>query len=164
MAQVGKGGLPPQEAGKAGVSTPMQLGLDSVYQKKLLLQPKPPCPDRAAAISMLPPLMDRLSCDSCDKDIKNVSVCVCACRGGSVVGGGSWACGCWRRERTNRDAAVFVFCFVFLFFVYSPLCSTLYTTAGIDPLTLCPVGLDNGRAAVACVCFANSLALAVIVV
>lgn len=30
-------------------------------------------PDREAAISMLPPLVDRLSCDSCDKDIKYVS-------------------------------------------------------------------------------------------
>lgn len=31
------------------------------------------CPDRAAAISMLPLADDRISCDSCDKDIKYVS-------------------------------------------------------------------------------------------
>ena len=31
------------------------------------------CPDRAAAISMLPLPDDRISCDSCDKDIKHVS-------------------------------------------------------------------------------------------
>lgn len=76
MDQVANGGLPLPEKNKAGVS-PMDVVVDDAARKKLLLEPKPNCPDREAAISMLPPLMDRLSCDSCDKDIKYVSVWAC---------------------------------------------------------------------------------------
>ncbi|CAN0373488.1 unnamed protein product [Pylaiella littoralis] len=77
MDQVANGGLPLPEKNKAGVS-PMDVVVDDAARKKLLLEPKPNCPDREAAISMLPPLMDRLSCDSCDKDIKYLCYIRCA--------------------------------------------------------------------------------------
>ncbi len=65
------------------------------------------CPDRAAAISMLPLADDRISCDSCDKDIKYVSL---PSHGGAGrgVGGMARAVGvAAKRKRSSVPAANF---------------------------------------------------------